>query len=262
MPVIVEVLPQDLHLDPQNARKVYTGIKRLSEDIARRGLLENLGVRTVAERYVVTFGNRRTKAIHRLVELGIWPADKPVTCLLKESGDEDAAFDSLAENEQHEDVPIWHRGAKYLELENQAGRKINQAEIAAQVGRSISYISKAQGIARGLHPAIIERLNKALPEVPAQAVLVRMSQKINLDTLEPDLEAQTRILEQSVFTKGNWGGLKKRTNLSQKRVVMKRFKALKDGAPKIPEHAEPYFESMMNYLTGASAKLRWPKEEL
>lgn len=262
MAVVIEVLPQDLHLDPQNARKVYTGIKRLSEDIDRRGLLEPLGVRLVAGRYVVTYGNRRTKSIHRLVELGKWPADKTVTCVLREAGDEDAAFDSLAENEQHEDVPIWHRGAKYLELQSLAGRDINQAEIAAQVGRSVAYVSKAQGIARGLHPAIIERLNRMLPEVPAQAVLVRMSQKIDLDTLEPDLEAQTKLLEQSTFQKGNWGGLKKRTNVSQKKVFMKRFRALKDGAPKIPEHAEPYYEAMMNYLSGASAKLRWPREEL
>jgi ParB/RepB/Spo0J family partition protein len=261
MAQIVEVLPQDLHLDPQNARKVYTGIKRLADDLFKRGLLENLGVRTVAGRYVVTFGNRRTKAIHLLVEQGRWPADKTVTCMIREAGDEEAAFDSLAENEQHEDVPIWHRGAKYNELAGPP-HNIGQAEIAAQVGRSVAYVSKAEGIARGLHPAIIERLNRMLPEAPAQAVLVRMSQKIDLDTLEPDLAAQTRILEQSTLNKGNWNGVKKRTGTTMKKVLVKRFKSLKDNAPKIPEHAEPYFETMMNYLSGASRKLCWPKEDL
>jgi hypothetical protein len=98
--------------------------------------------------------------------------------------------------------------------------------------------------------------------LPAQAVLVRMSQKINIDTLEPDLAAQTKLLEQSMLNKGNWGAVKNRTNVSQRKVLNERYRALKDGAPKIPEHAEPYYESMMNYLSGASKKLCWPKEDL
>jgi len=258
---VIEVLPAELHLDPSNARKVYTGIKRLADDIHRRGMLEPPGVRQVAGRLVVNFGNRRTKAVWLLVEQGRWPADKPVQCILRETGDDTAEFDALAENDQREDIPIWMRGAKYLEF-TAPPRNINQTEIAAEVGKSISYVSRAQAIAKGLHPAIIERLNKLLPEQPSQAVLMRMAQKVNLDTLEPDLEAQTKVLEQSTLVQGNWASVRKRTGVSQKKVLFKRFRCLKDGAPKIPEHAEPYYEAMMNYLSGASKKLAWPREEL
>lgn len=257
MSALVSVLPADLHLNPSDARKVATGIKKLADDINRRGLLESPGVRLVAGRYVVAYGNRRVRAIWELVERGAWPADKPVECLLRDTSDEASGWDALAENIQREEVPIWMIGQKFREYEDEG---LSQTVIGANVGRSPGYVSMASRIARGLHPAIIERLNKSLPEQPSRAVLVRMSQKVDLDTLEADLAAQTKVLEQAALSKGAWSNVRKRVGVSQKTVLYKRFRALKDGAPKIPEHAEDYFAAMMNYLSGASKKLSWPKD--
>ena len=257
---LISLLPADIHLDPLQARKTCTGIKRMAESIKTRGLLEPIGVRVAAGRYVLRFGERRTRAIWHLVEIGEWPALKPVPAILREGSDLDAELDGLAENSGREDVAIWQEGAKFNAVI--AKSDCNQNAIAAQIGKSVTYVSAACRIAKGLHPVVVERLNRMLPEHPPRPALVAMAERIDPETLEPDLERQTKLLESYLVTKNGFAPARARTGISQKKTVYKRFKALKDNRPKIPEHAEEYFEAMMNYLSGVTRKLSWPKEDL
>lgn len=99
-----------LVLSQQNVRKIKANvsIEELSEDIARRGLLQSLNVRALVDEdgketgiYEVPAGGRRFQALALLVKQKRLAKDAPVPCVMRE-GDSDilAEDDSLAENTQ------------------------------------------------------------------------------------------------------------------------------------------------------------------
>ena len=99
-----------LVLSQQNVRKIKANvsIEELSEDIARRGLLQSLNVRALVDdegketgMYEVPAGGRRFQALALLVKQKRLAKDAPVPCVMRE-GDSDilAEDDSLAENTQ------------------------------------------------------------------------------------------------------------------------------------------------------------------
>ena len=107
--VIREIPFNQLVLSQANVRTVKTGvsIEELSEDIARRGLLQNLYVRPViaadgAETgfYEVPAGGRRYRALERLVKAKRLDKAVLVPCIVRDTGI--AEEDSLAENTQRE----------------------------------------------------------------------------------------------------------------------------------------------------------------
>src|SRR5271166_2280143 len=107
--VIREIPFNQLVLSQANVRTVKTGvsIEELSEDIARRGLLQNLYVRPVIGAdgeatgfYEVPAGGRRYRALERLVKAKRLDKAVPVPCIVRDTGI--AEEDSLAENTQRE----------------------------------------------------------------------------------------------------------------------------------------------------------------
>src|SRR5271166_2970678 len=107
--VIREIPFNQLVLSQANVRTVKTGvsIEELSEDIARRGLLQNLYVRPVIGAdgeetgfYEVPAGGRRYRALERLVKAKRLDKAAPVPCIVRHTGI--AEEDSLAENTQRE----------------------------------------------------------------------------------------------------------------------------------------------------------------
>lgn len=92
-----------------NVRRIKAGVsvEDLSEDIARRGLLQSLSVRPVVDgegaetgKYAVTAGGRRLAALKLLVKQKRLAKNAQVPCIVKTDGVEEE--DSLAENTMRE----------------------------------------------------------------------------------------------------------------------------------------------------------------
>ena len=134
--VIREIPFNRLALSQANVRTVKTGvsIEELSEDIARRGLLQNLYVRPViaadgAETgfYEVPAGGRRYRALERLVKAKRLDKAVPVPCIVRDTGI--AEEDSLAENTQREAL---HPVDQYRAFQTLIDKGLTEDDIAAR----------------------------------------------------------------------------------------------------------------------------------
>ena len=92
-----------------NVRRIKAGVsvEDLAEDIARRGLLQSLSVRPLADgdgietgKFTVTAGGRRLAALKLLVKQKRLAKNAPIPCIVKTDGIEEE--DSLAENTMRE----------------------------------------------------------------------------------------------------------------------------------------------------------------
>jgi ParB family chromosome partitioning protein len=127
-----------LVLSQANVRRIKAGVsvEELAEDIARRGLLQSLGVRPVVDAsgvetglYEVPAGGRRYRALERLVKAKRLAKTAPVPCVVKPADAEpSAAEDSLAENIQRAPLHPLDQFRAFLTLREQ-GR--SEEEIAA-----------------------------------------------------------------------------------------------------------------------------------
>ena len=247
--------PNEIVSGPEQARRTFYGIKDLANTIAQKGLLQKPLVRRIAGAWVIVAGERRIRAVRLLVKDGRWTG--PIECEVDEGIDEsDTIWKGLIENCQREDVPIWQIGEKFRELEE---RGFKQATIGSQIGKSNGYISRASRIARGLHPDIIKELDQRLPEQIGQNYLQRMSECIDRDNLVPDFARQKKMLDDYFADRGSWRKSKKLI-VSQKSVVYKRYGLVKGMTMKIPDHAKPYLNAVMDYLSGSTRKIHWPEE--
>ena len=134
--VIREIPFNRLALSQANVRTVKTGvsIEELSEDIARRGLLQNLYVRPViaadgAETgfYEVPAGGRRYRALERLVKAKRLDKAVPVPCIVRDTGI--AEEDSLAENTQREAL---HPVDQFRAFQTLIDKGLTEDDIAAR----------------------------------------------------------------------------------------------------------------------------------
>ncbi len=99
-----------LILSQSNVRRIKAGvsIEELSQDIARRGLLQGLNVRPVVDAdgvetgmFEIPAGGRRYRALELLVKAKRLNKTAPVPCIVREAGSSILAEDdSLAENIQ------------------------------------------------------------------------------------------------------------------------------------------------------------------
>lgn len=96
-----------LQLSQANVRRIEAGvsIEDLAEDIANRGLLQNLNVRALLDEagaetgmFEVPAGGRRFRALERLVKQKRLAKDAPIPCIIRDDGLPEE--DSLAENVQ------------------------------------------------------------------------------------------------------------------------------------------------------------------
>lgn len=103
-----------LELSQSNVRRVKAGVSidTLAGDIARRGLLQSLGVRPILDeegqesgRYEVPFGGRRYRALELLVKRKQLAKNVPIPCMVRPAGgDILAEEDSYAENAFRENL--------------------------------------------------------------------------------------------------------------------------------------------------------------
>ena len=134
--VIREIPFNQLVLSQANVRTVKTGvsIEELSEDIARRGLLQNLYVRPVIGAdgeetgfYEVPAGGRRYRALERLVKAKRLDKAVPVPCIIRDTGI--AEEDFLAENTQREAL---HPVDQFRAFQTLIDKGLTEDDIAAR----------------------------------------------------------------------------------------------------------------------------------
>ena len=127
-----------LILSQSNVRKVKAGvsIEELSQDIARRGLLQGLNVRPVVDAdgnetgmFEIPAGGRRYRALELLVKAKRLAKTAPVPCVVREAGSDILLEDdSLAENIQR--APL-HPLDQYRAFQDMRLKGMSEEEIAA-----------------------------------------------------------------------------------------------------------------------------------
>jgi len=135
-----------LVLSQSNVRRVKAGvsIEELAEDIARRGLLQGLNVRTVVDAdgvetgmYEIPAGGRRYRALELLVKRKRLARTAPVPCILREGGI--AEEDSLAENVQRAPLHPLDQFRAFLALREKGQ---SEEEIAAAFFVSVAVVKQ------------------------------------------------------------------------------------------------------------------------
>lgn len=148
-----------LVLSQSNVRHVKAGvsIEELAEDIARRGLLQGLSVRAVADAdgvetgmFEIPAGGRRYRALELLVKRKRLAKTAPVPCVVREGGI--AEEDSLAENVQRAPLHPLDQFRAFLAL-----REKGQAEeeIAAAFFVSVNVVKQRLKLA-SVSPKLLE----------------------------------------------------------------------------------------------------------
>ncbi|KRW97733.1 ParB/RepB/Spo0J family partition protein [Paracoccus sp. MKU1] len=127
-----------LILSQSNVRRIKAGvsIEELSQDIARRGLLQGLNVRPVVNAdgaetgmFEIPAGGRRYRALELLVKAKRLTRTAPVPCIVREAGSTILAEDdSLAENIQR--APL-HPLDQYRAFQDMRTKGMSEEEIAA-----------------------------------------------------------------------------------------------------------------------------------
>jgi ParB family chromosome partitioning protein len=127
-----------LILSQSNVRRIKAGvsIEELSQDIARRGLLQGLNVRPVVDAdgaetgmFEIPAGGRRYRALELLVKAKRLTKTAPVPCIVREAGCNILAEDdSLAENIQR--APL-HPLDQYRAFQDMRIKGMSEEEIAA-----------------------------------------------------------------------------------------------------------------------------------
>ncbi|HEV7228065.1 ParB/RepB/Spo0J family partition protein [Brevundimonas sp.] len=151
-----------LVLSQANVRKVKAGVSigELAEDIARRGLLENLNVRPVATAdgeetgmFEVPAGGRRFRALEALVKAKRLAKTHPIPCNVRDAASPiPAEEDSLAENSQREAL---HPLDQFRAFQALVARGQGEEEIAARFFVSVAIVRQRLRLA-SVAPALLD----------------------------------------------------------------------------------------------------------
>jgi ParB family chromosome partitioning protein len=249
---ITDLELDQLEPDPANVRKVFRGIEALAESILEVGLLHNLVVRPglVEGKFFIAAGERRYRALKILAERGQWI--DPVPCKVIPG---DGSLPMLHENEFRSDVPVWHRGFKYLEMQ-ECG--YSQHQIAHSLGKGMSYVNLAIQIARGLAPRVVRALDDAGGESLSVMQILAISKLIDRNSFEADEKAQLKELERVLRCPRR----KTRSTpgiIPEKQRVWQRYQNLKARRQmRIPGNLVEVIDALVRYLNGTDPRLNLP----
>lgn len=148
-----------LVLSQSNVRRVKAGvsIEELAEDIARRGLLQGLSVRSVIDEagvetgmFEIPAGGRRYRALELLVKQKRLAKTAPVPCIVREGGLPEE--DSLAENVQRAPLHPLDQFRAFLALKEKGQ---SEEEIAAAFFVSVAVVKQRLKLA-SVSPRLLE----------------------------------------------------------------------------------------------------------
>ncbi|MFC4623941.1 ParB/RepB/Spo0J family partition protein [Daeguia caeni] len=151
-----------LILSQSNVRRIKAGvsIEELSQDIARRGLLQGLNVRPVIDAdgvetgmFEIPAGGRRYRALELLVKAKRLTRTAPVPCIVREAGCSILAEDdSLAENIQR--APL-HPLDQYRAFQDMRTKGMSEEEIAAAFFVSVNVVKQRLRLA-SVAPSLLD----------------------------------------------------------------------------------------------------------
>ncbi len=151
-----------LILSQSNVRRIKAGvsIEELSQDIARRGLLQGLNVRPVVDAdgvetgmFEIPAGGRRYRALELLVKAKRLTKTAPVPCIVREAGCSILAEDdSLAENIQR--APL-HPLDQYRAFQDMRTKGMSEEEIAAAFFVSVNVVKQRLRLA-AVAPSLLD----------------------------------------------------------------------------------------------------------
>ena len=151
-----------LILSQSNVRRIKAGvsIEELSQDIARRGLLQGLNVRPVVDAdgvetgmFEIPAGGRRYRALELLVKAKRLTKTAPVPCIVREAGSSILAEDdSLAENIQR--APL-HPLDQYRAFQDMRTKGMSEEDIAAAFFVSASVVKQRLRLA-SIAPSLLD----------------------------------------------------------------------------------------------------------
>lgn len=156
----------DITPSPLNPRKSFSeeSIAELADSIAAKGQLQNISVRKVSDkapRYHVIFGERRYRAMSKLVADGRWPKDAPVKALVMEADDAEHLELAIMENEKREEVHPLEQAEAYAKL-----AALREAE-TGDAGSATLLISERTGETRRNVQLYLQVARSLTPEVKA-----------------------------------------------------------------------------------------------
>lgn len=178
----IQYIPfKNLVPSPKNVRKRKTGIDSLAASIASKdGLIQNLVVLARDNgKYEVIAGERRRRAIAKLVKDGIWTKDAAIPCKVGE--DENATSMSYAENAQREDMHPAESIQVFGQLQSEGH---NEEAIANRFGYELSEVRKLLALAN-VSPKVLKALAADKIDVAC----------VQAFTLTDDHERQERVLK-------------------------------------------------------------------
>ena len=194
---------------PWNARREFddASIAELAASIAEQGVLENLIVRPhksdpPGDDFEVVAGERRRRALTKLHDKKLWPADKLVPCRRLDLDDGEALLTSLVENIQRTDLEPLEEAKAFNRLRLFDPAKWTTAIIARTVNKTSRHVQGRlallgfqkpiqDAIAAGtIGPAAARPLHQASP-----AQQRRIVDQIKAGTLESSEEAIRRKVE-------------------------------------------------------------------
>lgn len=123
-----------LQPSPDNDRTHFdegpeSALDGLRISLLEHGQLQNLVITPAG---LIISGERRWRAIGIIIDDGDWPAETPITCLVRELSPVDLALTRLTENLQREDIDFLDEGAAFLRLRDTHG--LSEQDIADRLG--------------------------------------------------------------------------------------------------------------------------------
>ena len=163
---------EKVYANPNQPRKKFDDIEELARTIKEHGLLQPIAVVKKDDGYMIVSGERRYKA-HLFNEA------KTIKAHIINVADHQIKELALIENIQRSDLTDFEK-AKYIGELWASGKYASKSELAATIGKSASYISKAFGCLK-LDETILEDLENNISTVPL-SVLEEISRVKDKDT--------------------------------------------------------------------------------
>jgi ParB family chromosome partitioning protein len=170
-----------LHADPQQPRKAFSsgGIEELAQSIFRFGLLSALTVTPdrvtpLGQTYRVVAGERRLRALKKLVDADGHERFRRVPCIVSYGERTDQMLAALAENLQREDLSPLEEAEFTRALKQESGK--STAELAEALSLTEGWVQQRLQIAEALSPeardVLIDWQRAAVGDAYAPADLV------------------------------------------------------------------------------------------
>jgi ParB family chromosome partitioning protein len=188
LPEVVALLHHEILPSEFNPRKDFDddGLAELAESIGRDGLLENLVVRPgayilggdlkkPAPTHTLVAGERRWRAIGRLIEANLWPATQRIICNVRQMDDVTHRRIALVENLQRRDLKPLEEAKALQQLVEIDGRSTE--EIATDIGFTQRWAQQRLQLLQ-LSPAMQQRMAEGELKVEPARITVAIWDKL------------------------------------------------------------------------------------